>query len=151
MRERAADYFEMRGDGIGPADHGRFNVTREEEDRHRFKVPTLRNIALTWPYFHDGSTDDLAEAVRVMGRCQCEDGLAEDEVDSIAIGPDPVDRNGSVLRRQDLVAEFTEHLRGDLTDGGLVVDDQDAAAGRHRRHIEYRARHPDDILWLSQS
>jgi cytochrome c peroxidase len=49
---------------------GRFEVTGEEIDRFRFKVPTLRNVALTYPYFHDGEAETLAEAVEVMGRLQ---------------------------------------------------------------------------------
>jgi cytochrome c peroxidase len=47
------DYFAQRG-RITPADLGRFNVTKNESDRHVFKVPSLRNVALTAPYFHDG-------------------------------------------------------------------------------------------------
>ncbi len=64
-----ADYFAARGN-ITRADQGRFNVTGREEDRHLFKVPSLRNVALTAPYFHDGSAATLEEAVRVMGRFQ---------------------------------------------------------------------------------
>jgi cytochrome c peroxidase len=41
------------------ADNGRFNVTYKETDRHRFKVPTLRNVASTAPYLHDGSRATL--------------------------------------------------------------------------------------------
>lgn len=52
------------------ADNGRFNVTGNERDRHKFKVPTLRNIAETAPYFHDGSIDTLEEAVRLMAQYQ---------------------------------------------------------------------------------
>jgi cytochrome c peroxidase len=63
------DYFGDRGN-ITKADLGRFNVTGEEDDRHRFKVPGLRNIALTAPYFHDGSANTLEEAVRVMAKYQ---------------------------------------------------------------------------------
>ena len=47
-------------------DFGRFNATKEEADRHKQKVPTLRNIALTHPYLHDGSTSELKEVVRLM-------------------------------------------------------------------------------------
>jgi cytochrome c peroxidase len=47
-------------------DFGRFNATKNEEDRYRLKVPTLRNIALTHPYLHDGSTSDLKEVVGLM-------------------------------------------------------------------------------------
>lgn len=58
------------GRPLTEADNGRFNVTRKESDRHRFKVPTLRNVTLTPPYFHDGSRATLDEAVLVMGRHQ---------------------------------------------------------------------------------
>jgi cytochrome c peroxidase len=63
------DYFAQRGN-VGAADLGRYNVTRNEADRHVFKVPSLRNIALTAPYFHDGSAASLPEAVDVMFRFQ---------------------------------------------------------------------------------
>lgn len=76
------DYFADRGEE-GEADHGRFNFTHEERDRHRFKVPTLRNIAVTFPYFHDGSTSDLAEAVRVMGTYQRGKELSDAETAKI--------------------------------------------------------------------
>jgi cytochrome c peroxidase len=49
---------------------GRAAVTRRDADRFSFKVPTLRNVELTYPYFHDGAADTLAEAVDVMGRIQ---------------------------------------------------------------------------------
>jgi cytochrome c peroxidase len=49
---------------------GRFAVTGVDADRFAFKVPTLRNVELTYPYFHDGAADTLAEAVDVMGRVQ---------------------------------------------------------------------------------
>ncbi|EED33659.1 cytochrome c551 peroxidase [gamma proteobacterium NOR5-3] len=49
---------------------GRFAVTGKESDRMVFKVPTLRNIELTYPYFHDGSVDTLEEAVNIMGEIQ---------------------------------------------------------------------------------
>lgn len=52
------------------ADGGRFEVTKQEEDKHFFKVPGLRNIALTAPYFHDGSQKTLPDAVRQMGWLQ---------------------------------------------------------------------------------
>jgi len=55
---------------ISRADLGRFNITGKEEDRHVFKVPSLRNVVLTAPYFHDASTEELHEAVAVMGRYQ---------------------------------------------------------------------------------
>ncbi len=49
---------------------GRYAVTGKESDRMVFKVPTLRNIELTYPYFHDGSVSTLEEAVQVMGDIQ---------------------------------------------------------------------------------
>ena len=63
------DYFAERGH-ITKFDFGRFNSTGVEENRFEFKVPSLRNVALTAPYFHDGSARSLDEAVRVMARYQ---------------------------------------------------------------------------------
>lgn len=63
------DYFADRGN-LKEADFGRFNVTKNEEDRHVFRVPSLRNVALTAPYFHDGSAADLPSAVMIMGKYQ---------------------------------------------------------------------------------
>lgn len=51
-------------------DVGRFAVTKKEEDRYVFRVPLLRNIARTAPYFHDGSVERLDEAVRIMADVQ---------------------------------------------------------------------------------
>ena len=62
------DYF--AGRAITEKDLGRYNVTRHDEDRHVFKVPGLRNVALTAPYFHDGSAATLEQAVQVMARYQ---------------------------------------------------------------------------------
>jgi len=49
---------------------GRYNITKREEDKHVFKVPSLRNIALTAPYMHDGRVGTLKEAVELMTRYQ---------------------------------------------------------------------------------
>ncbi|MBN9693111.1 MAG: c-type cytochrome [Verrucomicrobia bacterium] len=49
---------------------GRAAVTGEDADRFMFKVPTLRNVELTYPYFHDGGAATLTQAVDVMGRLQ---------------------------------------------------------------------------------
>jgi len=59
------DYFADRGD-LTPADFGRFNVSKNEFDRFFFKVPSLRNVELTAPYFHDGSVETLDDAVKKM-------------------------------------------------------------------------------------
>jgi cytochrome c peroxidase len=64
------DYFAARGTPLTEADNGRYNVTHNETDRHFFKVPTLRNVAQTAPYLHDGTQATLEETVRVMGRFQ---------------------------------------------------------------------------------
>jgi cytochrome c peroxidase len=55
-------------------------VTKNDADRMFFKVPTLRNIELTYPYFHDGSVWTLEEAVSLMGRHQLGIELSKDEV-----------------------------------------------------------------------
>ncbi len=78
-----ADYFEDRGH-IEQADYGRFNVTGREEDRFVFKVPSLRNVALTAPYFHDGSAPTLEAAVVVMGRYQLGRQLSPEDARQIA-------------------------------------------------------------------
>jgi cytochrome c peroxidase len=53
-----------------PADLGRYTITGKEEDRYVFRVPSLRNVAVTAPYFHDGSAASLDDAVSAMGRFQ---------------------------------------------------------------------------------
>jgi cytochrome c peroxidase len=67
-----------------PGNLGRFNVTGREEDRYVFKVPSLRNVALTAPYFHDGSAATLEEAVATMGRSQLGRELSPAEIDLLA-------------------------------------------------------------------
>jgi len=59
------DYFTERGN-ITRADAGRFNVTGQEADRYFFKVPSLRLVVLTAPYFHDGSAATLEQAIATM-------------------------------------------------------------------------------------
>jgi cytochrome c peroxidase len=49
---------------------GRVAYSKDEADRFKFKVPTLRNVELTYPYFHDGAANSLKEAVETMGRVQ---------------------------------------------------------------------------------
>jgi cytochrome c peroxidase len=58
---------------------GRSAVTGKEIDRFNFKVPTLRNIEMTYPYFHDGAVNTLAEAVDVMGKLQLGKVFTKDE------------------------------------------------------------------------
>ena len=77
------DYFADRGLELTHEDNGRFKETGLERDRHRFKVPGLRNVAYTWPYFHDGTRETLEEAVSDMGKYQSDVDLTSSEVASI--------------------------------------------------------------------
>ena len=58
---------------------GRVAVTKDEADRFNFKVPTLRNVELTYPYFHDGEAATLSQAVDTMGRIQLGKNFTADE------------------------------------------------------------------------
>jgi len=62
---------------------GRYNVTKNEKDKYVFKVPLLRNIELTAPYFHDASTWSLTEAVNIMAEYQLGITLTKDETNKI--------------------------------------------------------------------
>ena len=77
------DYFADRGLELTNEDNGRFKETLNERDRHRFKVPGLRNVEHTWPYYHDGTRETLEEAVRDMGTYQSGVTLKESEVNSM--------------------------------------------------------------------
>ncbi|MDR0529300.1 MAG: cytochrome-c peroxidase [Zoogloeaceae bacterium] len=76
-----ANYF--AGRATTEADLGRFNVTKREEDKFVFKVPGLRNVAITAPYFHDASVNTLEEAVTIMGRYQLGIDLPKEDTQSI--------------------------------------------------------------------
>ena len=86
------DYFKARGNPV-EADLGRYLVTQDEEDRHVFKVPSLRNVAVTAPYFHDASAKTLEEAVDVMFKYQ------------LGRNPNKEDR--------DLIVQFLKTLTGE--------------------------------------
>ncbi len=62
---------------------GRVAVTGKDADRFNFKVPTIRNVELTYPYFHDGAADTLTQAVEVMGRVQLGRRFSDDENSAI--------------------------------------------------------------------
>ncbi|MBL8443065.1 MAG: cytochrome-c peroxidase [Zoogloeaceae bacterium] len=62
---------------------GRAGVTGKDEDRFNFKVPTLRNVELTYPYFHDGEAATLEQAVEIMGRLQLGRKYSDQEVGQI--------------------------------------------------------------------
>jgi cytochrome c peroxidase len=64
-------------------DLGLYEITQKESDKYTFKVPSLRNIADTAPYFHNGSIDNLPDAVRIMARSQLARELTSNEVDDI--------------------------------------------------------------------
>jgi len=66
-------------------DFGLYNVTKDQEDKFYFKVPSLRNIQITSPYFHDGLTLNLKDAVNKMSYYQVGYTLKEDETDKIIL------------------------------------------------------------------
>lgn len=66
------------------ADRGRYENTKQPEDQHTWRVPTLRNLTYTAPYFHNGAVKSLDEAVRVMAKTQLNKDLSADEVRDIA-------------------------------------------------------------------
>lgn len=101
------DYFGKRGN-LTEADLGRYNVTKNAADKHVFKVPTLRNVALTAPYFHDGSAKTLNEAVDVMFKFQL--GRPASQQD------------------KDLIVKFLNTLTGEYK--GKSLADIEQAAGK---------------------
>jgi cytochrome c peroxidase len=68
---------------LPPTDKGRLMVTKTPSDEYVFKVPTLRNIVLTAPYFHTGKAWDLGQAVAVMGASQLSNQLTGEDIDKI--------------------------------------------------------------------
>jgi cytochrome c peroxidase len=86
------DYWEATGSE--PVDQGRAEVTKDPADLYVFRVASLRNVAMTPPYFHDGSVATLPQAVRVMARVQL--GVTLNDTDT-----------------RDIVA-FLESLTGEL-------------------------------------
>lgn len=64
----------------GSTDEGRYTVTKKEEGKHAFRVQTLRNVALTYPYFNNGSVANLDEAVKIMGKEMLKTELTKQEV-----------------------------------------------------------------------
>ena len=77
------DYFADRGTELTVEDNGRFKEPKNERDRYRFKVPGLRNVALTAPYFHDATQATLEDAVRAMGKYEVGVDLSQQEVKQI--------------------------------------------------------------------
>ena len=67
----------------GSTDRGRALVTGDSADEHAFRTPSLRNIAVTYPYFNNGSVDSLREAVNIMGQEMLGHEFADDELDAL--------------------------------------------------------------------
>lgn len=66
-------------------DHGRFGLTKQVADKFMWRVPTLRNVAETAPYFHNGSVKTLDEAVKVMAKTQLNKELTKNQVEDIVV------------------------------------------------------------------
>ncbi len=77
------DYFKDRGLPIIDADLGRYSITKETLDKYVFRVPSLRNVELTAPYFHDAYAKTLEQAVSVMAKYQLGRMLSKEDIDSI--------------------------------------------------------------------
>ena len=84
MMGQRANYFQDREinakSGLTDSDNGRWAQTKVERDRYRFKTPTLRNVALTWPYYHDGSVASLEKAIEMMAEYQVGRKMPEAEI-----------------------------------------------------------------------
>lgn len=75
------NYWELTGSE--KIDEGKYAVTGQDYEKYMFKVPSLRNIEKTGPYFHDGSVTDLEEAIKIMAKLQLNKDLTDEEVTSI--------------------------------------------------------------------
>ena len=75
------DYWKETGSQS--IDEGRFMETKASADKYLFKVPSLRNVAMTPPYFHDGSAATLSQAVRIMGKVQLGKELIDQQVNDL--------------------------------------------------------------------
>ncbi len=78
-----ADYHSLPGSR--QEDKGRYHVTQAVADTDVFKVPSLRNISETYPYFSDGNTEDLSAAIKTMASVQLNRQLSDEEVEDIAV------------------------------------------------------------------
>jgi len=76
------DYF-AQFDETSQVDDGRINFTKRDVDLHRFKVPSLRNVEETAPYFHNGSAKTLDEAIRIMAEYQLGESVTDENVKQI--------------------------------------------------------------------
>ncbi|SEP05027.1 cytochrome c peroxidase [Aquisalimonas asiatica] len=67
----------------GPTDEGRYVITGDESDKYAFRTPGLRNVGVTYPYFHNGMVDDLGEAINIMAEQMLGSELDDDTVEDI--------------------------------------------------------------------
>ena len=104
-------YFEERGMELTEEDNGRYKQTKQERDRHRFKVPGLRNVELTWPYYHDGSRVTMDDAVRDMALYQSDVELASSDIKAIV----------AFLRT--LTGEYNGEKLTNINEYGVVIVD----------------------------
>lgn len=102
---------------VGAADLGRFTITHRSSDRHVFRVPSLRNVAVTAPYFHDGRARRLTEAVQEMARSQLGRRLTNEQVA--------------------LIVKFLHTLTGEYK-GKLLSDGKPPASVSRRRDARER-------------
>jgi cytochrome c peroxidase len=77
----AGPYWKYTGSAI--IDKGRYAVTESDSDLYVFKVPILRNVAMTSPYFHDGSVGSLHDAIGIMAKVQLSETLGDAQVGSV--------------------------------------------------------------------
>lgn len=78
------NYFADRGTALTKADLGRFNVTGDDDDKHLFKVPSLRLAALQTHFFHDASATNLEDAIQIMARYQLGRQISKNDTRKIA-------------------------------------------------------------------
>lgn len=84
MYEKFGKYDEYwKYTGSKKIDAGVYDLTKDESDKYKFKVPSLRNIAKTYPYFHDGSVADLNRTVKIMAKIQLNKELSDSDTDAI--------------------------------------------------------------------
>jgi cytochrome c peroxidase len=117
-------YFEARGMELTEEDNGRYKETKNERDRHRFKVPGLRNIALTWPYYHDGTRLTMDDAVRDMALYQCDVKLSDADTKAI------------VAFLHTLTGEYNGALLTNPNEYGVIVTHDDEHEHDHDHHRE---------------
>ncbi len=79
----STNYWELTKSTV--IDSGKYHVTGNQADLFVFKVPSLRNIDKTEPYFHDGSVTNLNDAIQIMAKTELNKELSTDEVSSIAL------------------------------------------------------------------